>query len=491
LCSICLSLRLILFRKAIGVIWKNQHPPDCKKAKYLIAEGFHQGYGSELHVYGVVLALAVDMGRVFLQKGGWTWRFKNKFCESQGKKSLECYYHPWTPCTLEDAAYAAYKDKTSVLKVPAVDTWAPSDDQKLIDLVKKYGSRGFWEEIAQEFGDRTPTQCGNRWKSLREPLKLKEKGDAALRHAIHHDERSIADYDELGWKYPFHRIETSNWNNGRPQFIIPPLKHGKQSFPNETLAIDNEFLLKDVTRTFVPKQFVPMLTCAGMKLQNQYLWWRAISISYFIRPNQATLKLLKEHQDEYLKSVNGQCASTYIRHGDKGIEMQLVQTSTYITVADQIWQREELPSGMLSGQQKVFYVASDDYEAMERVKEWGRTNNVVVRYSNLSQTILSDRVKVLKQHDMERGFRKSREMEYFSYILHLADTIQCEVFICTYPSNYCRLIDELRTTVGGKANRLSVDLSMETCPTRPPCYRSHGLGNFIGDVHDPKLRLWR
>jgi len=91
---------------------------------------------------------------------------------------------------------------------------------------------------------------------------------------------------------------------------------------------------------------------------------------------------------------------------------------------------------------------------------------------------------------MERGFKKTREMEYFSYILHLADTILCEVFICTLPSNYCRLIDELRTTVGGKANRISVDMSVETCKTAP-CAREHGLGNYKGEVYDQNTRLWR
>lgn len=86
------------------IIWRNQNPPDCSKAKYLIAEPFFQGVGSELHVHGVALAIAIATNRVFLQHGGWQWRFRNPHCASQKKHSLECYYVPLSNCTLADAA---------------------------------------------------------------------------------------------------------------------------------------------------------------------------------------------------------------------------------------------------------------------------------------------------------------------------------------------------------------------------------------------------
>lgn len=54
------------FRPAMQAIWNHQHPQDCSKAKFLIAEGFLSGFGSEIHVVGVGLALAMEMGRVFV-----------------------------------------------------------------------------------------------------------------------------------------------------------------------------------------------------------------------------------------------------------------------------------------------------------------------------------------------------------------------------------------------------------------------------------------
>lgn len=89
--------------QALEIIWKNQNPPDCSKAKYLITEPFLQGVGSEMHVYGVGLGIAIETGRVFLQQGGWSWRFKNAHCASQNKLNMECYYMPLSKCTLHDA----------------------------------------------------------------------------------------------------------------------------------------------------------------------------------------------------------------------------------------------------------------------------------------------------------------------------------------------------------------------------------------------------
>ncbi len=90
--------------QAMDRIWRNQNPPDCSKAQYIISTGHHQGFGSEIDFMGVVLAMALDTGehvmvphqqlclmlrldtgRVLLQEGGWTWRYENKHCQEQGR----------------------------------------------------------------------------------------------------------------------------------------------------------------------------------------------------------------------------------------------------------------------------------------------------------------------------------------------------------------------------------------------------------------------
>ena len=44
--------------------------------------------------------------------------------------------------------------------------------------------------------------------------------------------------------------------------------------------------------------------------------------------------------------------------------------------------------------------------------------------------------------------------------------------VCTLASNWCRVVDELRVTVGGQVNGLFADLSEETCKL-PPCIGSN------------------
>lgn len=53
--------------EGLDVIWKNQHPEDCSKAKFMLAENFYQGFGSEIHVIGQYLTIAISLGRVLLQ----------------------------------------------------------------------------------------------------------------------------------------------------------------------------------------------------------------------------------------------------------------------------------------------------------------------------------------------------------------------------------------------------------------------------------------
>lgn len=69
------------------------------------------------------------------------------------------------------------------------------------------------------------------------------------------------------------------------------------------------------------------------------------------------------------------------------------------------------------------------------------------------------------------------DLEYMSMLLNLYYSTRSEAWVCTMASNSCRLMDELRATLGGKANRNYADLSIETCP-EPPCLAMNEIKNF-------------
>lgn len=149
------------------VIWRNQNPPDCKTAKYIIAEGWPQGFGSEIHIYGLALGVAIDTGRVFVQHGGWAWRYRNSMCRQLQKKSLECYYLPFSKCTVVDAIQSMYPTEYATLKAKQQNrtlTWTKEEDMRLAELVQTTGSQGMWNLIAMDMPEKTATQCFLRWR---------------------------------------------------------------------------------------------------------------------------------------------------------------------------------------------------------------------------------------------------------------------------------------------------------------------------------------
>lgn len=54
------------FRHGIEAIWKHQFPEDCSNKKFLISGGWPYGFGSRIHMEGVGLAIAMQMGRIYL-----------------------------------------------------------------------------------------------------------------------------------------------------------------------------------------------------------------------------------------------------------------------------------------------------------------------------------------------------------------------------------------------------------------------------------------
>jgi hypothetical protein len=90
-----------------------------------------------------------------------------------------------------------------------------------------------------------------------------------------------------------------------------------------------------------------------MKGASSY-WWRAVSITYLLRPNAPTLALLKNLTSQLALPLGSdiptqmQCISVYVRHGDKGQEMKLLDFPTYKEAALLLWERHLVPANNAS-----------------------------------------------------------------------------------------------------------------------------------------------
>lgn len=85
-------------------IFKYQHPPDCKKNKYLIIRGFHSGHGSEIHVLTSYLALALSINRIAILDPYYkTKKAYGKYCKELN--NWLCFLEQFTNCSLPLSAY--------------------------------------------------------------------------------------------------------------------------------------------------------------------------------------------------------------------------------------------------------------------------------------------------------------------------------------------------------------------------------------------------
>eukprot|EP00607_Mallomonas_marina_P003583 CAMPEP_0182439738 /NCGR_PEP_ID=MMETSP1167-20130531/86616_1 /TAXON_ID=2988 /ORGANISM="Mallomonas Sp, Strain CCMP3275" /LENGTH=302 /DNA_ID=CAMNT_0024633499 /DNA_START=499 /DNA_END=1404 /DNA_ORIENTATION=- len=218
---------------------------------------------------------------------------------------------------------------------------------------------------------------------------------------------------------------------------------------------------------FIPSVLQPLLSCSPVDKGKEYYWWRAVSAAYYLRPNRATLDFISTFRSLSLSSEEG-CLSMYVRHGDKGAEMKVVPFRSYVAAANQMYERGLIPHTHKDRKFPIF-LGTEDPMVIEEAKYLDSTSSRWrVEYTTLLSrygTAARYEKKVLKKAKIEV---EHHDLEYISMILNLDYAVRCDAWVCTLASNWCRVIDELRATVGGKANKPYADLSMETCP-EPPC----------------------
>eukprot|EP01041_Mallomonas_annulata_P006284 gene6284-12725_t len=392
------------FRESIQIIWNHQHPPDCSKAKFMISNGWPGGFGSVAHVEGLTLAIAMELGRVLLPhpdgpvRGpprdlGWHydqgWHVDNTYCKEQNQTTMDCYFEPWSSCTIEDALRGRKIDS-----IP--DIWLRQSERDWMRLVDNYTL----------------------------PSRLR-KLSARYRTVI---------YINLG-----------------------------------------------ISSSFVPKQLRSILDCSNMIPDFSYYWWRAISATYLIRPNARTLQEINKYALLPIDHSEERCLAMHIRRGDKGIEMDLIALEEYLSAATYLWEQKLIPQTRTQTQSQrlhapVLFLGSDEPSLFAEVQSWGQKQGWKVIYTNLfDRSTVSAKLhwEVLLEHQFNHTV-VHHDLEYMSILVNLHYALKCDAWVCTLQSNTCRLIDEMRATVGGKANRFYADLSRETC-SKPPCIGGKGL----------------
>lgn len=190
----------------------------------------------------------------------------------------------------------------------------------------------------------------------------------------------------------------------------------------------------------IPHSMSHVLECSPMRADNKFYWWRAVTSAFLLRPNEDTVALLKKHHDLAL-TTNDHCVSLFVRHADKVMEMELLPFQTYAETAKMMIEKGYSPKPENEGVYKgTLFLSTDDPDVLSQADTWVKTNNWKLTYTNLfDRATQTARLDWNAQH--KKGYRAVHDhLEYFSMLLNLEYSVQCDSWVCTLASNSCRYV---------------------------------------------------
>ena len=146
--------------------------------------------------------------------------------------------------------------------------------------------------------------------------------------------------------------------------------------------------------------------------------------------------------------------------------------------------RRRRPGAAAAGEGGTVFIGSEDPDVIDQALRWGEKHKWRILYSKLfdRRTDVSTGLDWIKQVKMKRKQQfKHHEHEYLSMVLNIYYHVRCNAYVFTLPSNFCRIIDELRAAVGGKITRPFAELGIAGCPPNNDgrmCLQSHFLNYF-------------
>eukprot|EP00656_Telonema_subtile_P028278 TRINITY_DN3063_c0_g1_i1.p1 TRINITY_DN3063_c0_g1~~TRINITY_DN3063_c0_g1_i1.p1 ORF type:complete len:256 (-),score=64.13 TRINITY_DN3063_c0_g1_i1:30-797(-) len=194
-----------------------------------------------------------------------------------------------------------------------------------------------------------------------------------------------------------------------------------------------------------PPQMEHLLT-SPVRQDARLHWWNAQAAAYIIRPNTATRaeiaarrskSLVEPHNTQPLPAGT---ISSHVRHGDKGIETKVVRLADYVLAAAGIREKASALAARL-------FVSTEDPSVIQSSQQLGSTWEVL--YTELPRENVPTFALASKWGGVQ---------EMLNSLMNLQLAVECDAWVCTLSSNWCRLIDELRSVVAGKANAAYVDV---------------------------------
>eukprot|EP01038_Epipyxis_sp_PR26KG_P011758 gene11758-15734_t len=416
---------LIGFEHAMDIIWNHQHPIDCKNAKFLIAEGWAQGFGSEVHVLSIGFALALNLNRIFVMNPEGPlrssteldnkWQTNNSYCKSQGKITHECYYEPWTNCSIDDILGNI---SISELKSDRIKTFTSDTDivQKR-NIINNWPAKTILMECRGDVGPIYPQSLLNLVNTIQ-----------------------------------YFSLSNSWWFSISAAYLLRPNQ--------ETIAIMNRFRKEESSlSSFNPKNDY----CISLYVRkgDKHIEMKLPDISVYLNIVENLINptiregMLKISQKDEIDSVVHSYHSNKRKRNHNLNDVFIKAPLSNISIAS-------IKHAVINDDinKPFLFIGSEDPKVISETINWTNTKNWGVLYTNLfDRNIVSAHLNWTQQKELKNnGKVNHHDYEYLSMIYNLDNHLRCRAFTCAHGSNFCRIISELRSTVAYKANYPMVHL---------------------------------
>mmetsp|Transcript_20255 Transcript_20255/g.61032 ORF Transcript_20255/g.61032 Transcript_20255/m.61032 type:complete len:429 (-) Transcript_20255:963-2249(-) len=197
----------------------------------------------------------------------------------------------------------------------------------------------------------------------------------------------------------------------------------------------------------VPRAFNQLLDGSNVPVARRYYWYRSQAAAYVVRLNDRTVAKLQEIRAERFTetpSLN-HAISVHIRRGDKWREAEPVSDRAYSLAAENMHKLLEVSGRYPTPEKKAVFVSTEDAAALDYF-----VNQTDWDVHWVKDPVMLKSNSTLWSIDYAALIGPSRDM--LGSLLNLQLAMECSAWVGTLSSNWCRLIDQMRSTVGCKAH---------------------------------------
>ena len=204
----------------------------------------------------------------------------------------------------------------------------------------------------------------------------------------------------------------------------------------------------------VPEVFADFLAASALEPGKAFYWWRAQASAFLVRPNDRTLAEVERRKAAVFPPVRvaPHSISVHVRRGDKWVESAATEDFAYLTAAEAV----HFAGAGAHGLRRSIFLSTEDPGAIaffQALPAWNTSFAEVPRKPDATKSTLAYTAEIGPGNEM------------LNSLINLDLALQCDAFIGTLSSSWCRLIDELRSTVRCKADKLYLDAQQAYPPS--------------------------